>query len=123
MYHPTAAARQSSQIAGPDLFEVPVLDETVLFEKPVLVASVSFAFSPCKVGVGGIGRTPRRGRQATKRAAIPAVSEAFQSPSGSRAIVAARAWTAASTDRFDSRAASPQGSKPSLARADSTVSG
>lgn len=75
--------------------------------------------APSSVGIGGMLPT---GSQATRRAAMAAVSDAVQSPRGRRATVAANDWMAALRGISANRAASSHGSRPSRVRADNTVS-
>ena len=70
-----------------------------------------------------MGGALRSGSESTRRAAIASASDAFQSPSGSLAIVCANTRAAVSRGRSDRRAASCHGSMPSRVRAVNTVSG
>ena len=70
-----------------------------------------------------MGGALRSGSELTRRAAIFSASDAFQSPSGSLAIVSANARAAVSRGKSDRRAASCHGSMPSRDKAVNTVSG
>jgi hypothetical protein len=88
------------------------------------VANPDFIVSP-PMGAASTDRMPnglRPGSQFTRRVAIASESDAFQSPSGSIAIVTANTRAAVSLGRFDKRAASRHGSKPSRVNAVRTVS-
>src|SRR3979409_2030716 len=71
----------------------------------------------------GMASALRPGSQFTRRAAIASDSDAFQSPSGSIAIVTANARAGVSRGKSKNRAAPRHGSKPSRVNAVRTVSG
>src|SRR3981189_473933 len=97
----TASAPQTSQGARPSFILPPVLRGTA-------IAGTAWALLP--------------GSHRSRRAAMAAASAAFQSPSGSLAMVAVKACSAASFDRSANRAASSHGSTPSRVNAVRTVS-
>src|SRR5260370_33174734 len=92
----TASAPQTNQGAKPDFILSPMLRGTA-------IAGTAGALLP--------------GSQFSRRAAMAPASEAFQSPSGSLAMVAVKACNAASFDRPANRAASSHGSSPSRVNA------
>src|SRR5580704_1401042 len=98
----TASAPQTSQGAKPDFVLAP---------------------TPGRTAIAGTAGVLLPGSQLSRRAAMAPASEAVQSPSGSLAMVAVKACSAASFDRSANRAASSHGSTPSRVNAVSTVSG
>src|SRR3984957_20908273 len=99
----TASAAQTSQGAKPTFILSPMLRWTAL--------------------AGGRTGALLPGSHFSRRAAMAPASVAFQSPLGSRAMVAVKARSAASFDRSANRAGSNHGSRPSRVNAVRTVSG